>query len=113
VGGIARISGAELPAGFDFDAARSQGQMNVGMAGQKGRVDLEERCLGNGDPEVIQQDCGQEFVDENAAVLRVIAELDDVVIPVICLQQMGLGASSHFSDMPDGGERHRKENAVI
>jgi hypothetical protein len=31
---------------------------------------------------------------------------------VVRLQQVGLGASTHFSDLPDRGERHRKENAV-
>jgi hypothetical protein len=25
---------------------------------------------------------------------------------------MGLGAASHFSHVPDSGERHRKENQV-
>jgi hypothetical protein len=45
-------------------------------------------------------------------VLGIIAELDDVPLAVVGLHQVGLGASSHFSDVPDGGERHRLENRV-
>ncbi len=45
-------------------------------------------------------------------MLRVVAEFDDVPVAIIRLQQVGLCASAHFSHVPDGGERHRKENAV-
>jgi hypothetical protein len=42
-------------------------------------------------------------------MLRVVPKLDDVPMAVIRLQQMRLGASSHFSHMPDGRKRHRKK----
>jgi len=45
-------------------------------------------------------------------VLRVIAKFDDVPMAVVGLQEMSLGAPSHFSHVPDRGERHRNENAV-
>jgi hypothetical protein len=45
-------------------------------------------------------------------MLRIIAKLDDVPMAIIRLQQMGLGASSHFSYMPDGRKRHWEETAV-
>jgi len=31
---------------------------------------------------------------------------------IVRLQQVRLGPSAHFPDMPDGSERHQKENAV-
>src|SRR5438874_10658133 len=49
-------------------------------------------------------------VDQHAAMLRIVAELDDVPAAVIRLQKLGLGAASHFSHVPDSRERHRKEN---
>ena len=45
-------------------------------------------------------------------MLGIIAKLDDVPIAVIRLQQMRLGASSHFSYVPDGRKRHWEERAV-
>jgi hypothetical protein len=33
-------------------------------------------------------------------------------VPVVSLEQMRLGSSAHFSDVPDCNEGHRKENAV-
>jgi hypothetical protein len=45
-------------------------------------------------------------------MLGIIAKLDDVPMAVIRLQQMGLGASSHFSYVPDGRKRHWEERAV-
>ena len=53
---------------------------------------------------------GEELVHEDAAVLRVVAEPDDVPVAVIGFELMGLGASSHFPNMPDGGERHSCSN---
>jgi hypothetical protein len=45
-------------------------------------------------------------------MLGIIAELDDVAMPVVGLQKVGLGASTHFSQVPDRGEGHSKENRV-
>jgi hypothetical protein len=42
-------------------------------------------------------------------MLRIIAELDDVPMPVIGFQKVGLGASSHFSHMPDRRQGHSKK----
>ena len=59
-----------------------------------------------------QEHGGEQFVDQDPAMLRIVAKFDHIKVAVIRLQQMGLRASSHFSDVPDGGERHQKENAV-
>ena len=45
-------------------------------------------------------------------MLGIVAELDDVPMTIVGLQQVGLGASAHFSHVPDRGEGHRNENAV-
>jgi hypothetical protein len=45
-------------------------------------------------------------------VLGIIAELDDVPLAVVGFHEMRLGASSHFSDVPDSAKRHRLENRV-
>jgi hypothetical protein len=42
-------------------------------------------------------------------MLRVIAKLDDVPIAVIGFEQVGLGASSHSSDMAHGIQRHQEK----
>jgi hypothetical protein len=59
------------------------------------------------------QNCGRnQFVDQHPPVLRIVAELHHVPMPVIRLQQMGLRATAHFSYVPDGCERHREGNEV-
>ena len=57
---------------------------------------------GAGDLEMGENFRRYEFVDENPAVLRVILEFDDVIVAVVCFQQMGLSAASHFPDEPAG-----------
>jgi hypothetical protein len=47
-----------------------------------------------------------ELVHENPAVLRVILELDDVVIAIVRFQQMRLCAASHLPDEPAGVYGH-------
>jgi hypothetical protein len=111
-GGIAREAGSEVPAGFDLDAAGAEGEVNFGIRSEELRGDLQEGGFGRGDLEVIEEDGGKQLVDEDAAVLRVIAEFDDVRVAVVRLQEVGLGSPAHFPDMPDGSERHQKENAV-
>jgi hypothetical protein len=46
-------------------------------------------------------------------VLGIIAELHDVPMAIVGLQQVSLGSASHFSHVADSSEGHRKENAVI
>ena len=47
-----------------------------------------------------------ELVHKNPAVLRVILELDDVIVTVVCFQQMRLCAPSHLPDEPAGVYGH-------
>ena len=82
------------------------------MLAQKIRPDPHQRRWRRRNLEIPQEHGGEQLVHQNSAMLRIVAEFDDVKVAVIRLQQMGLRASSHFSDVPDGGERHQKENAV-
>ena len=86
--------------------------LHSGLAARKVGADLDQRGLRRGDLEVAQQGGAEQLVDQDAAMLRIVAEFDDVPMAVVGLQQVGLGASAHFSHVPDRGERHRKENAV-
>jgi hypothetical protein len=55
---------------------------------------------------------GHHLVHENAAMLRVILKLDDVIVAVVGFQQMLLGATPHLADELDGVYAHaicRKE----
>ena len=106
--GVAGIARAELPSGLDRNALRAERQMDVRMRRQKIFAHVDQRRFRRCDLQVIEQRAAQEFVDEHAPVLRIVAELDHVPIAVVGFQQMGLRASSHLADMTDGGERHRK-----
>ena len=109
---VARILRAELPAGLDIHAPRAKLHAALGIGGQETRAHLDQGGLGRGDLQIAEQSGTERLVDQNAAVLGVVAELDDIPLTVVGLQQMGLGAAAHFSDVPDRSEGHRKENAV-
>ena len=49
---------------------------------------------------------GDEFIDKNPAMLRVILELDDVIVAVVGFQQMGLRAAPHLPNEPARIYRH-------
>jgi hypothetical protein len=63
---------------------------------------VNQRGRRGGNLEILQKRRRKQFVHQNPAMLGVVAELDDVPMAVVRLQQMGLGASSHFSYVPDG-----------
>lgn len=58
--------------------------------------------------QVLQENGRYQFVHQDAPVLGVVLEFDDIEVAVIRFQQVGLGPSAHLSDMPAGGERHGK-----
>ena len=86
--------------------------LHSGLAARKLGAHLDQGGLRRGDFQIAEQGGAERLVDQDAAVLGIVAELDDVPFAVVGLQQVGLGASTHFSHVPDGGEGHRKENAV-
>jgi len=83
--------------------------MDVGVVGEEPRAQPHQSRFRRRDLEIGEQAGREQLIDQDAVVLRIIAELDDVPLAVVGLHQVRLGASSHFSDVPDGGERHRLE----
>ena len=86
--------------------------MDIGVIREEGGADVQQGGGRGRDLEVVEEYGREQLVDQDAPVLRVIAEFDNIRVTVVRLQQVRLGPSAHFPDMPDGSERHQKENAV-
>ena len=59
-----------------------------------------------GDFEVIQENRSDPFIDQYAAMLRIIAKFDDVEMAVVAFQQMRLRAAAHLADQACGLNQH-------
>jgi hypothetical protein len=64
---------------------------------------------GRGNLQVAQEDTGDPFVDQDAPVLRVIAELHDVEMAVLGLYEVRLRAAAHFPNESVGLDGHRRD----
>ncbi len=84
--------------------------MDVRMRCEELFAHVDQRRFRRRDLQVIEQRAAQQFVDEHAPVLRIVAELDDIPIAVVGFEEVRLRASSHLADMTDGGERHRRND---
>ena len=111
-GGMPGEAGPEMPARLDGHLPGSELHTDLGVRGEKIGRHLDHGRRGGRDLQKSQEHGGDPLIDKDATMLRVIAELDDVPMAIIRFQQMGLSASPHFSNRPDSGERHQKENAV-
>ncbi len=63
--------------------------------------------------EIFQKYGCNPLVYQNAAMLRIIAELNYVKVPVVALQQMGLSAAAHFSNQACRVDRHRWRSEAL
>src|ERR1022692_4017657 len=99
-----------MPTRFHCDAANPEGDMELRVFSEEPGGEADEGGFGNGDLEVSQENGGEQLVDQDASVLGIVAELDDVPTAVIRFEQMGLRPASHFSHVPDSRKRH--ENRV-
>ena len=72
--------------------------MYFGVVGEEFWREIDEAQLGGVDLELVKDFCGDHFIYQNAGVLRVILELDDIEPVVIGLKQVGLGSAAHFSN---------------
>jgi hypothetical protein len=99
-----------VPAGGDRDALRAQVDEDLRVGGQELGRDANDPGGRGRNLHVLQEDRRYQFIDQDAAVLGVVAELDDIEVAVVGFQEVGLSPAAHFADMPAGGERHR--NAV-
>ncbi len=67
---------------------------------------MNERGLRNVDLQIAKKGVGQPLVYQNAAVLRVVSELDHIVFAVFARDQVRLRSSAHFSYQVAGADRH-------
>ena len=56
---------------------------------------------------------GDPLIHQNPPMLRVILELDDVEMPVVCFDQVRLSAAPHLSDEPARIYWHFKSKETI
>jgi hypothetical protein len=61
--------------------------------------------------------CGQPLVDENAPVLKVVGEFDNIAVAIVPFDEVCLRAAPHLSDQPacvnhDRAPPFRAENPV-
>lgn len=82
--------------------------MDIRMRGEKLFAYMDEGCLRRGDFQIIEQSPAQKFIDEHTPVRRIVPKLDDIPMPVVRLEEVGLRAASHLAHVANGGERHRK-----
>ena len=98
---------AEVPAGLDSGAARARLQMDFGVRREEFGGEPDDLMVRARDLQMGENFGRDEFIHENPAVLRVILELDDVIVAVVGFQQMRLCAASHLPDEPAGIHGHR------
>ena len=101
------MSRAEMPAGFDFDEARTGLQMYLRIRFDEIGGEFHNLVCGACDLQLLQNLCRRKFVHENPPVLRVILKLDDVIVAVVGFQQVSLCATPHLPDEPVRVYRHR------
>jgi len=104
---IARIARAKLQPG---GAARmGSGQLDAQFLGQLDQLpaDLDDGYGGGGKAEARCQASSEQLVHQNAEVLRVILEFNDVVVAVRAPHEVRLRASAHPPYVLDGSQHTR------
>jgi hypothetical protein len=54
----------------------------------------------------LEEDGGDVLIDEDAAVLRIVREFDDVMVAVGCFHEEGLSSSAHAAQRSTGENGH-------
>ena len=98
---IAGMPRSEVPARLHFEAACAGLHVHLadcfrGTHARCGCIRYSRR----GDLQMVENLAGDHFIDQDATMLRVILELDDVKVAVVGFQQVRLGAAPHFPDEP-------------
>jgi hypothetical protein len=88
-------------------AAGAELNVNVGVASQEIGGQIYNGGLRRGDLQVIEKGGADPFVDQDSPMLGIIAELDDVEMAIVALEQVGLRSTAHFSDQAPGKDGHR------
>src|SRR5580693_1020222 len=97
-----------MPTGLHWLAVPPELNMNIGIISQEIAGYVYDRDLRGRDLQVIQKDRCDPLVHQNAPVLWVVAELYDVKVAIVALDQVGLRPAAHFSDQAFGQYGHRK-----
>jgi hypothetical protein len=95
-----------MPAGLDGLAAGAELNVNFGVTSQEIGGQVYDGGFGRRDLQVVEEGGGDPFVDQNPAMLGIIAELDDLEVAVIALEQVGLRTAAHFPDQAPGVDGH-------
>jgi hypothetical protein len=82
-------------------------EVDVRVGGQEIRRQVDGGNWWCVDLEVAKEDAGDPLVDQDAAVLRIIAEFDDVEVAVLSLNEVGLRAAAHLADKTLCRDGHR------
>ena len=97
-GRVAGVAGSKMPAGFDGQAARAKLQVDLGIGLEKLGRDVDNSGGRRRDLEVIQENGSDPFINQDAPVLGIIAEFDDVEAAVAAFEQVGLRPTAHLAD---------------
>jgi hypothetical protein len=84
----------------------TDGQVQVRIAGDEVRAQLDHCRRWDVDLQVAQERGGEPFIDENAAMLRIVGEFANIEVAVVSLNQVRLRAPAHFADQSAGANRH-------
>ena len=108
--GVAGEEGGEVPAGEDFAAGGAELDGDFGVVAEEGGGEFDEAGFGGGDAEIGEDAAGDPFVDEDAAMLGVLEELDDVPAAVVGFEEVGLGSAAHATEESASLEWHSALN---
>ena len=103
---------SEVPSRSRRQPTRAQADVEFRVGADEFLADMNDGRCCRRDLQVSQKYSRNPFVDENPPVLRIVEELDDVIVSIVGLQQVRLRSAAHFAQVPSCGERHR-ENEVI
>src|SRR5579862_2568529 len=103
---VSRVPGSEMPSWCHGDSLRPEVNVYFRVGSQEVGRDPDQFRGRGGNLQVLQKNRRYQLIHQDPAVLRVVLKLDDVEIPVVRFQQVGLGPAAHLADEPAGGERH-------
>src|SRR4051794_9827566 len=101
------VLGPKVPAKQRWDRACSKSYRSLRVFGEEFLSKVDDLHVWNRNSEEAEKTSAQPLINEDPAVLGIVAELDDVEAFVVCFNQMGLGAAPHLSDEPQGVDGHR------
>src|SRR5580704_17664085 len=97
---------AEMPAGLHRSATVAGLQSHIGILVEKLRRQRNHLLRRRRNLKMRKNFARNPLIHQNSAVLRVILELDDVVIAIVGFQQVRLSPAPHLTDEVAGVYRH-------